>query len=81
MLYTKEVPYIYSRDGVYYFNRRIPRDLQRHYRCSRIILSLRTKSIPAAKSKSMNIAAQLNEVWLNLIPMANLITRPTDVIG
>ena len=32
MLYTKEVPYIYARDSIYYFNRRIPKDLQSHFR-------------------------------------------------
>ncbi len=32
MLYTKEAPYVYARDSVFYFNRRVPKDLQRHFR-------------------------------------------------
>jgi hypothetical protein len=66
MLYTKDAPYVYSRDGVYYFNRRIPNDLRHYYRCPRIIISLRTKSARAAKSKSSLLAAQLNDEWMSL---------------
>jgi integrase len=66
MLMTTEVPYVYSRDGIYYFTRRIPKDLQGHYRCPRIVLSLRTKSLRAAKTKSTTLAAQLDEEWMTL---------------
>ena len=66
MPYTREVPYAYARDSIYYFNRRIPKDLQRHYRCDRIIVSLHTKSPHAAKTKSVTLAAQLDEEWLIL---------------
>ena len=66
MLYTREVPYVYPRDSIYYFNRRIPKDLQRHYRCDRIIVSLHTKSPHAAKTKSVTLAAQLDEEWFTL---------------
>ena len=44
MLSTTNAPYIYERDGIYYFNRRVPKGLLDHYRCSRIVVSLRTKS-------------------------------------
>ena len=66
MLSTTEVPYIYTRDGFYYFNRRVPKDLHRYYRCPRIIVSLRTKSSRAANIKSVTLAAQLDEEWLIL---------------
>jgi integrase len=66
MLSTTEAPYIYSRDGIYYFTRRIPKDLKGHYRCPRIVISLRTKSAQAANVKSMTLAAQLDEEWLTL---------------
>jgi len=66
MLYTKEVPYVYARNRVFYFNRKIPIDLQRHYRCNRIVVSLHTKSPHAAKTKSVTLAAQLDEEWLTL---------------
>ena len=66
MLYTKEVPYVYARDSNYYFNRRIPKDPQHHYRCDRIVVSLHTKSPHAAKTKSVTLAAQLDEEWFTL---------------
>ena len=66
MLYTREVQYVYPRDSIYYFTRRIPKDLQRHYRCDRIIVSLHTKSRQAAKTKSVTLAAQLDEEWFTL---------------
>ena len=66
MLRTKEVPYCYSRDGIFYFTRRIPKDLQGHYRCPRIVLSLRTKSERAAQTKSTSLAARLDEEWMAL---------------
>ena len=61
MLKTIDVPYVYSRDGIYYFTRRIPKDLRGHYRCPRIVVSLHTKSAHAARTKSANLAAQLDE--------------------
>ena len=66
MLRTKEVPYVYSRDGIFYFTRRIPNDLKGYYRCLRLVLSLRTKSLRAAKTKSTTLAAQLDEEWMTL---------------
>ena len=66
MLRTKEVPYVYSRDGIFYFTRRIPKDLQGHYRCPRIVLSLRTKSKRAAQTKSTSLTARLDEEWMAL---------------
>ena len=66
MLRTTEVPYVYSRDGIFYFTRRIPNDLKGYYRCPRLVLSLRTKSLRAAKTKSTTLAAQLDEEWMTL---------------
>ena len=66
MFQTIEAPYVYSRDGIYYFTRRIPKDLRGHYRCPRIIVSLRTKSAQAARTKSTILAAQLDEEWLTI---------------
>ena len=41
MLYTKDFPYLYQRGSVFYFNRRVPSVLRRHYRYERIVISLR----------------------------------------
>ena len=66
MLCTTETPFVYSRDGIYYFTRRIPKDLHVNYKCPRIVVSLRTKSITAANTKSITLASQLDEEWLTL---------------
>jgi integrase len=60
------VPYLYQKRGVFYFSRRVPKDLEAYYRCSKIALSLRTKSLKAAKAKSASLASQLEEEWLTL---------------
>ena len=66
MLNTEEIPYVYTRDGYHYFNRRVLIDLQGHYRCPRIIVSLSTKPAQAANTKSVTLPAQLGEEWLTL---------------
>ena len=32
MFNIAEIPYVYTKDGYYYFNRRVPMDLQGHFR-------------------------------------------------
>jgi hypothetical protein len=59
-------PYLYQKRGVYYFNRRIPEDLLCHYRRTKIVFSLRTKSAKAARIKAASLAAQLNEDRLTI---------------
>ncbi len=60
------VPYLYRKRGIYYFSRRVPKALEGYYRCKKITLSLRTKSLNAAKAKSVSLASQLEEEWLML---------------
>jgi integrase len=60
------VPYVYQKRGVYYFSRRVPKDLEGYYNCRKLALSLRTKSLKAAKAKSASLASQLEEEWLTL---------------
>ena len=60
------VPYSYQKRDIYYFSRRVPKDLEDCYRSSKITLSLRTKSLKAAKAKSASLASQLDEEWLTL---------------
>ena len=44
-------PHIRVRSGIYHFVRRVPADLQQHYRSDRVSISLRTKSSSAAINK------------------------------
>ena len=41
--------YLFQKRGIFYFHRRVPKDLMSHYDRSKIVFSLRTKSIRAAK--------------------------------
>jgi len=63
---TKEARFIYKKRGVWYFSRRVPSDLQRHYKRSRIAFSLRTKSQRAATTRSVTLASKLEEDWLTI---------------
>ncbi|HIF58985.1 MAG TPA: integrase [Rhodospirillales bacterium] len=59
-------PYLYSRNGIYYFCRRIPEDLKSYYKQEKITLSLRTRNPKSARIKSASLASQLEEDWLTL---------------
>ena len=63
MLATKSNSYTFQKSGVWYFSRRVPADLRRHYRTGRIAYSLRTKSIRDARVRAMNDAAKLDRHW------------------
>ena len=58
--------YVYRKRGVYYFSRRVPRDLLEHYRRPNVPLSRKTKSSRIARAKSATLAAHLDEQWMNL---------------
>ena len=59
-------PYLFRKRGVYYFSRRVPKDLMDHYDRTKIVFSLRTKSTKAAKVKAASLASQLEEDWLTI---------------
>ena len=63
MLATKSNSYTFQKDGIWYFSRRVPADLRRHYRTGRIAYSLRTKSIRDARVRAMSDAAKLDKHW------------------
>ena len=58
--------YLYNRDGVYQFIRRIPVDLSDHYGSSRIQISLKTKNISVAYRSARSITQRLDDYWLGL---------------
>ncbi len=60
------IPYVYRKRGVYYFSRRVPKDLLEFHKHPNLTLSLKTKSSRVAKAKSATLAAQLDEQWLTL---------------
>ena len=66
MAYDNSVPFSYTKGGIYYFERRVPRDLRRHYSTSKIAYSLRTRSASVAASRATRAAQQLEEYWYHL---------------
>ena len=63
---SARVDHTYLKRGVYYFNRRVPLDVSRHYKSRRINFSLRTKSVRAARQSVTAITAQLEGYWQHL---------------
>ena len=76
--------YLYNREGVYQFIRRIPVDLSDHYGSSRIQISLKTKNISVACRSARSITQRLDDYWLGLrlqkmdIPAINLVRTSSN---
>jgi integrase len=84
MAYKISPSYIRNRDGIYHFIRRIPVDLQGHYRSDRVCLSLRTKSEPKALQVAGSISQRLDDYWSGLrlqkmdVPAIHLLISDND---
>lgn len=65
-LLTKNVRHTFVRGGYFYFSRRVPSDLQHHYRYPRIVQGLRTRSEMKARGQATVAAAQLEAYWAKL---------------
>ncbi len=63
---TKTAAFTFVKQGVFYFTKRAPRDLNRHYTSPRIAFSLRIRSAPVARSRALWAAEQLDEHWYHL---------------
>ena len=59
-------PHTYRKDGVFYYCRRIPKDLLSRYDETRIVISLRTKSSKAAGRSAAAITSRLDDYWMSL---------------
>ena len=80
----KHPSYTYRKGGVYYFSKVVPQDLAGFYAKSRIVRSLRTKSLSHAKTASRSLSARLEDYWLGLrlqradVPAAHLLVVPRE---
>ncbi len=63
---TISCPFTFVKGGVFYFSRRIPKELRDHYTSPRISYSLRTKSPKIAEARARKAADQLDEYWYHL---------------
>jgi integrase len=76
--------YTYTREGVYYYSRVVPKDLRVHYIKDKIVMSLRTTSDENASMAATLITSKLESYWLSLrlvamdIPAAHLLVSNTE---
>ena len=66
MMYKKEELYLTTRNSIYYFVRRVPRDLIQYYSSNRINFSLKTKSKLKALRVYSTVKQKLDDYWLGL---------------
>ena len=59
----KPVPYAFRKNGIYYFSRRVPVDLLKHYSTARISFSLKTRSAKLAASRANALLWKLERRW------------------
>ena len=58
--------FTFVKEGIFYFSRRIPSELRKHYTSPRIAYSLRTRSARIAEARARKSADQLDEYWYHL---------------
>ena len=58
--------YLTSRNGIYYFQRRVPKDVRSYYKSHAITCSLKTRSRKMALRAASALSLQLDEYWMNL---------------
>ena len=63
---NKLASHLVVKQGVYYFVRRVPSDLVRYYRSTRVSYSLRTKSQRVANARAQGATHKLKEYWYHL---------------
>jgi integrase len=66
MVYQKVAHYLWLKGDTYYFNRRVPKDMQGHYKSSRIVICLKTTRKDTAVRSARSIAQRLEDYWLSL---------------
>jgi len=81
MVYQNSASYLWIKGQTYYFNRRVPKDIQPHYSSSRIVICLKTSRRDSALRTARSIAQRLEDYWTSLrlanidIPAFHLLRR------
>ena len=81
MVYQNSASYLWIKGETYYFNRRVPKDIQPHYSSSRIVICLKTSRRNSALRTARSIAQRLEDYWMSLrlanidIPAFHLLRR------
>jgi hypothetical protein len=58
--------YLTTRNGIYYFQRRVPKDVRSHYKSHAIACSLKNRSRRIALRAASSLSLQLEEYWMTL---------------
>ena len=66
VMYKDARQYVADRDGVFYYVRRVPHDVSKHYASQRISFSLKTKSQHCAVRAASSVSQRLEDYWLGL---------------
>ena len=66
MVYQRVAQYLWLKGSIYYFNRRVPKDIQGYYKSSRIVICLKTTRQDTAARSAKSIAQRLEDYWLSL---------------
>ncbi len=66
LMYNSGVRYVSNRNGVYYYTRRVPYDVNKHYASDRLSFSLKTKSYASAVRAAQSVTQRLEDYWLGL---------------
>jgi integrase len=81
MVYQNGASYLWIKGQTYYFNRRVPKDIQSYYSSSRIVICLKTSRRDSALRTARSIAQRLEDYWMSLrlanidIPAFHLLRR------
>ena len=73
--------YLYRRNNVFYFTKRVPKDLSNFYVTNRIVISLKTKSNVSAMRASKSLIQKLEDYWTSLritkfeVPVQHLLSK------
>ena len=55
--------FLYKKRQYFYFQRRIPADIQQHYRCDRVQVALGTKDFFEARRRAARLVVELEDQW------------------
>ena len=58
--------FLWQKSRNYYFVIRVPKDIQEHYKSSRVVIYLKTNRRDSAVKASRSIAQRLEDYWLSL---------------
>ena len=63
---TQQAKYLFTKRGVYYFERRVPTELLAHYSSPKIVKSLKTKNLNRARKLARQLSDKLDDHWASL---------------